>query len=205
LQSTGALALFLQDTISVGNWTFAPGIRYERLEQTYEDYNKPSQSGKNILNMIAGSLGVTYQFNDSWLGFASFNRGISPPSPKSALSGITEESSYAYEVGARYTNPQQALSIEAVGFYTQFHDLIVIDNIGGTGTGETENFGRVDSAGLEFSAQYDPGVANAWKYRNPWYFTTTYTSAIQQNSSSSTDPTLSGAFIYRGSIFIAAQ
>ena len=187
LQSTGALALFLQDTISVGNWTFAPGIRYERLEQTYEDYNNPSKSGKNILNMIAGSLGVTYQFNDSWLGFASFNRGISPPSPKSALSGITEESSYAYEVGARYTNRQQALSIEAVGFYTQFHDLIVIDNIGGTGTGETENFGRVDSAGLEFSAQYDPGVANAWKYRNPWYFTTTYTSAIQQNSSSSTD------------------
>lgn len=187
LQSTGALALFLQDTISVGNWTFAPGIRYERLEQTYEDYNKPSKSGKNILNMIAGSLGITYQFNDSWLGFASFNRGISPPSPKSALSGITEESSYAYEVGARYTNPQQALSIEAVGFYTQFNDLIVIDNIGGTGTGETENFGRVDSAGLEFSAQYDPGVANAWKYRNPWYFTATYTSAIQQNSSSSTD------------------
>lgn len=55
-------------------------------------------------------------------------------------------------------NPQQALSIEAVGFYTQFHDLIVIDNIGGTG--ETENFGRVDSAGLEFSAQYDPGRGN---------------------------------------------
>jgi Fe(3+) dicitrate transport protein len=187
LQSTDALALFLQDTIIAGDWSFTPGIRYEKLDQTYVDYSNPNKSGTNKMNMTAGSLGITYKFNDSWIGFGSVNRGFSPPSPKSAVGGIKQETSNAYELGARYTNPKQALAIEAVAFYTQFNDLIVIDNIGGTGTGETENFGMVDSTGLEFLAQYDAGIANGWKYRNPWYLTATYTNATQQNSATSTD------------------
>ncbi len=187
LQKTDALALFLQDTIKTGAWSFTPGIRYETLDQTYENFSNPSKSGTNKMSMTAGSLGVTYKFNDSWIGFGSVNRGFSPPSPKSAVGGIKEETSNAYEVGARYTNPEQALAVEMVAFYTQFNDLIVIDNIGGTGTGSTENFGMVDSTGLEFSAQYDAGIANGWKYRNPWYLTATYTNATQQNSATSTD------------------
>ena len=187
LQKTDALALFLQDTIKTGAWSFTPGIRYEKLAQTYEDFSSPNKSGTNKMSMTAGSLGVTYKFNDSWIGFGSVNRGFSPPSPKSAVKGIKEETSNAYEVGARYTNPQQALAIEMVAFYTQFNDLIVIDNIGGTGTGLDENFGVVHAYGLEFSAQYDPGIANGWTWRNPWYTTLTYTNAEQQNAANSTD------------------
>ncbi|NOZ09649.1 MAG: TonB-dependent receptor [Gammaproteobacteria bacterium] len=187
LQKTDALALFLQDTIKAGAWSFSPGLRYESLDQTYENYSSPGKSGTNKMSMTAGSLGATYKFNESWVGFGSVNRGFSPPSPKSAVAGIREETSNAYEVGARYTNPERALAIETVAFYTQFDDLIVIDNIGGTGSGDTENFGKVRSAGLEFSAQYDAGIANGWKYRNPWYLTATYTNAIQQNDAISTD------------------
>ncbi len=188
LQKTDALALFIQDNVTTGNWSITSGLRYENLNQTYEDFNKPSKSGSNTLNMLAGSLGLTYRVNDSWVGFGSVNRGFSPPSPKSAVNGIKEETSNALEIGARYTNPKQALALESVLFYTQFNDLIVIDNIGGTGTGETENFGKVNSAGLEFSAQYDAGIANDWSLRNPWYLTATYTDATQQNNATSTDP-----------------
>ena len=187
LQQTNALALFLQDTIKNGAWTFTPGVRYETLDQSYDDFNSPSKSGTNKMNMTAGSFGVTYKFNESWLGFSSINRGFSPPSPKSAVGGIKQETSNAYEVGARYTNPKQALAIETVAFYTQFNDLIVIDNIGGTGTGDTENFGEVDSTGIELSIQYDAGIANGWSYRNPWFLTSTYTNAVQKNNATSTD------------------
>jgi len=187
LQKTNALALFLQDTIKTGDWSFTPGIRYEKLDQSYEDFSTPSKNGTNKMSMTAGSLGVTYKVNDAWIGFGSVNRGFSPPSPKSAVGGIREETSNAYEVGARYTSPQQALAIEMVAFYTRFNDLIVIDNIGGTGTGDTENFGKVASTGLEFSVQYDAGIANDWGYRNPWYLTATYTNATQKNDATSTD------------------
>lgn len=190
LQKTDALAIFVQDTIKMGAWGFTPGIRIEQLDQTYiNNYasSTPSPTQTNTMDLWAASFGATYEFNDSWTGFGSLNRGFSPPSPKSATSGIKEETSNAYEIGARYTNASQALAIEVVVFYTQFNDLIVIDNIGGTGTGDTENFGKVDSGGLEFSAQYDAGIANGWKYRNPWYLTATYTDATQQNSATSTD------------------
>ncbi|VAW94963.1 TonB-dependent receptor [hydrothermal vent metagenome] len=187
LQKTSALAMFLQDTIKTGRWSFTPGIRYEKLDQTYEDFATPSKSGSNKMTMTAGSLGATYKLNDSWIGFGSINRGYSPPSPKSAVGGIKEETSNAYEIGARYTNPKQALAIEMVAFYTQFNNLIVIDNIGGTGSGQTENFGQVESTGLEFSVQYDAGIANGWEYRNPWFLTATYTNATQKNSANSTD------------------
>jgi len=148
LQKTDALAVFLQDTIKVGAWGFTPGVRLEQLDQTY--INKyasgtPDPTKTNTMNLWAASFGATYKFNDSWIGFGSVNRGFSPPSPKSATKGISEETSLAYELGARYTNANQALAVETVAFYTDFSNLIVIDNIGGTGTGDTENFGKVRS------------------------------------------------------------
>lgn len=187
LQKTNALSMFLQDTIKTGDWSITPGIRYEKLDQDYADFSSPNKSGTNQMSMMAGSLGVSYRFNDSWIGFGSANRGFSPPSPKSAVGGIKEETSNAFEMGARYTNTAQALAVEMVAFYTQFNNLIVIDNIGGTGSGNTENFGMVDSSGVEFSTQYDAGIANGWKYRNPWHLTATYTNATQKNNANSTD------------------
>ncbi len=192
LQKTDAFAVFVQDTIKAGAWGFTPGIRAEQLEQTYiEDYagvEAPPETKTNTMNLWAASLGVTYKFNDSWVGFGSVNRGFSPPSPKSATSGFNEETSLAYELGARYTNTSQALAVEAVAFRTDFRDMIAIDNIGGTGTGTATNFGKVRSYGLELSSQYDAGIANGWALRNPWFLTATYTNATQQNTAYSDDP-----------------
>ncbi len=188
LQKTKALAVYLQDTIEAGQWSFVPGIRYETLDQTYEDYAKPDKSGTNTLSMLAGGLGVAYEINDNWTGFGGAYRGFSPPSPSGAVkSGLKEETSLSLEAGARYTNRRQALAAEATAFVTTFNDLIVIDNIGGAGANQDENFGKVRSMGLELAAQYDAGIANGWPFRNPWYATLTYTNAVQLNDAKSTD------------------
>jgi len=187
LQQTDALALFVQDTIETGPWSFTPGIRYEILDQTYES-PKGTPKGDNKMNLTAGGLGVAYQFNDSWTGFGGVHRGFSPPSPKGAATkNLKEETSTAFEAGTRYTNRNQALAAEAVAFYTDFKDLIVVDNIGGAGTGDDENFGEATAYGLELAAQYDAGIANGWQLRNPWYINLTYTNAEQQNDAQSTD------------------
>lgn len=195
LQQTDALALYVQDTIETGSWTFTPGIRYEMLDQTSEDPKGSLQGvngtsgrdGKNSFDMIAGGLGVAYQFNDSWTGFGGVHRGFSPPSPRGTRAGLDPETSTAYEAGARYTNARQALAVEATAFYTDFQDLIVVDNIGGAGSGNDENFGQVTAYGLELAAQYDAGIANGWKLQNPWFVNLTYTNAEQQNDAQSTD------------------
>lgn len=195
-QETKALAFYLQDTIEAGDWTFVPGIRYERLDQRSEDPKGILQAvggtkqrdGKNRFDMVAGGLGVSYRVNEMWTTFGGIHRGFSPPSPRGTRAGLDPETSLAFETGARYSNRSQALAAEAVLFYTHFEDLIVTDNIGGTGLGNDENFGEVDIYGLEFSTQIDPGIANQWKVRNPWFFTLTYTNAEQQNDARSTDP-----------------
>lgn len=195
-QQTKALALFVQDTIELGNLTLTPGVRYEMLDQISQDPNGTLQSvggskgrdGKNSFNMQAVGIGATYEFNQSWSGFAGVHTGFSPPNPRATRSGLDPETSTAIELGVRYSTFSQALSAEATFFYTSFKDLIVVDNVGGAGSGDSENFGEVISKGLEFSLQYDAGIANDWVVRNPYYFNMTYTSAIQQNDARSTDP-----------------
>ncbi len=185
-QKTQALALFVQDTIEMDAWIIIPGIRYERLDQTFKDYQKGT-SGNDSFDMVAGGLGIAYRFNESWSGFGGLHTGFSPPSPKGTNSGLDPETSTAFEAGARYTNARQAFAAEATFFYTAFEDLIVVDNVGGAGTGDDENFGEVESYGLEVALQYDAGIANDWGLSNPSFLSITYTSAEQQNDARSTD------------------
>jgi len=194
-QKTEALALFVQDTIETGAWTITPGVRYEMLDQTSEDPKGTLQSaggtkgrdGKNSFNVSAYGVGAAYQFSEQWTGFGGIHTGYSTPSPRGTSGGLDPESSIAFEAGTRYTNAPQAFSAEATFFYTAFKDLIVIDNVGGTGTGNDENFGEVDTYGLEFALQYDAGLANNWGISNPSFLSATYTSAEQKNDSTSTD------------------
>lgn len=194
-QKTEALALFVQDTVEIGAWTITPGIRYEQLEQTSEDPKgilqgtggSRQRDGKNSFNMIAGGLGITYRFSDMWASFGGVHTGFSPPSPRGTRSGLDPETSTAIESGVRYTNAQQALAAEATLFYTAFDDLIVVDNVGGAGSGDSENFGQVDSYGVEFALQYDAGIANNWGLSNPYFLSMTYTNAEQKNDARSID------------------
>ncbi len=196
LQQTDAWAIYVQDTIEAGAWTITPGIRYEMLDQISEEPKGSLQAvsgisgrdGKNSFDMTAGGLGIAYEFNEAWTGFGGVHRGFSPPSPRGTRAGLDPETSTAYEAGARYSNARQALAAEAVAFYTDFKDLIVVDNIGGAGSGNDENFGEVVAYGLEFALQYDPGIAKGWSLRNPWFMNLTYTNAEQQNDAQSTDP-----------------
>jgi Fe(3+) dicitrate transport protein len=199
LQRADALALYLQDRIRLGRWQFTPGIRYERVDFDHQDFDAPEFTGKKTLNLFAGGMGVVYDWNDQWKLFGGIHRGFSPPSPRGVVKdGLREETSIAYELGARFRGLEGALMAEVVGFLTQFDDLIVIDNIGGAGLGITENFGKVDSSGVEVSASFDPGIANGWGFNNPYFLAFTYTNAEQRTDAASTDPESIFSFGERG-------
>ncbi len=194
-QKTEAVALFVQDTLESGAWTITPGIRYEMVDQISEDPKGTLQGpggtknrdGENSFNMSAIGIGAAYRFNAMWTGFGGLHSGFSPPNPRGTRNGLDPETSTAFELGARYTNAPQALAAEATLFYTAFNDLIVVENVGGAGSGNSENFGEVDNYGLEFAIQYDAGLANRWTLSNPWFLSLTYTNAEQKNDARSTD------------------
>ncbi len=189
-EETRALAMFVQDTISIGALSITPGIRWEHLWLESDDYgSNPVFAAERELDLLAGGIGATYQLDPKWMLFGGVHRGFSPPDPRAATNNrLGAETNIATEFGARHTDERNAFTAEATGFYTRFDDLIVIQNIGGTGTGDSENVGSVDSTGLELAASYDPGAARGWSFRNPYFLSFTYTYAALANDSDSGDP-----------------
>lgn len=184
---TRALALFLRDDIDIGRLRISPGLRFESLDLENRDYRPGGSSADASLDMWGGGIGAAWQFNDAWQLFGGVHFGFSPPGPGGAVSGLEEETSTGYELGLRYAADGGALNAELVGFHTAFDDLIVVSNIGGTGTGEDENFGKVESAGVEFSAHFDLGRLQGWSFANPWFVAFTWTHAEQRNEALSLD------------------
>ncbi len=182
-----ALAFYMEDRMELGDWWFTPGIRYEYLDLERVDYNAGTTRDDD-LDLLGGGIGIGYNITSELQAFGGVHFGFSPPSPGGAINNnLEEETSTSYEIGLRYASSNQVLTAEAVGFLTEFEDLIVVNNIGGTGTGNDENFGEVDSLGLELSGQFDLGLAKDWSFNNPYFIAFTYTEAEQQNNSSSTD------------------
>ena len=191
-QRARAFSTYIDDRIAFGSWTLVPGLRYEKINYEYTDFttdgtNQPSRDGASDLDYLAPGVSGIFQGSDKWLLFAGYHKGVSVPSPRNhARNGIREERSHAFELGTRF-NDQNALFGEIVLFHTRFDDLIVIDNIGGAGTGDSENIGRVDSTGIEIMLGFDPGRRNDWGFSNSYTLSVTYTDAALVGDANSED------------------
>lgn len=188
-QETKAFAAFLEDRISLGPLTLLPGIRYEHLDYEHIRYDKiPLQKGRGSLDIWAAGLGAVYDLDEQNTVFAGVYRGVSTPGPRANLaSDIEEETSLALELGLRHDN-SQGFQGELVLFHTSFDNLFVDGNVGGTGSGDSDNAGDVISKGVELRAIYDAGIANNWRFSNPYFLALTYTDATLDGDASSTDP-----------------
>ncbi len=188
-----ALALFVQDRITVGRLTVTPGLRFESID--YADIRRSTalatlsqetaRTGKTI-DYFAPGLGATWRQSEGVTWLAGVNRGISPPGPGSSNNSLEEETSLGFEGGVRFNN-RRNLSLEFIAFHTTFENLIVEQNAGGGGgAGQTSNIGKVDTTGLEFAMSYDPAISRGWTIRNPWSFSATYTRARLGNDVNAT-------------------
>lgn len=188
-----ALALFVQDRITVGRFTVTPGLRFETID--YTDIRRSTalatlsaetaRTGKTI-EYFAPGLGATWRQSESLTWLAGVHRGISPPGPGSSRNNLEEETSLGFEGGVRFNN-RRDLSLELIAFHTAFDNLIVEQNAGGGGgVGQTSNIGKVDTTGIEFAVAYDPAVSRGWTVRNPWNFSATYTRARLGNDVNAT-------------------
>ncbi len=192
-ERTRAIALHIRDFIKMGKLTISPGLRYEHLSQFRDNLGPvtvPQTHTQGNMDVWSGGSGIQYDLTDQINLFGGVWRGVSTPEPAAALTGIREETTLSFEAGARYINPRMAFASEVVFFHTDFHNLLVRDNIGSGGSLTNESVGSIRNLGVEFMVQYDPGTHFELPFQNPWYYSMTFsharirtpTTAAQQES-----------------------
>lgn len=162
ISSAEAVALFVQDEIAFGRWSVTPGIRFETIDFTREDYGKndPERSGAqlsvrtNSVDAWIPGVGVSWRASDTISLFGGLHKGFAPPGP--GANRVTEpEESLNWEAGVRRVDA--AATTQLVAFFSDYDNLLGKDTLssGGTGSGDLFNGGEVDVWGLEASLDRD--------------------------------------------------
>jgi Fe(3+) dicitrate transport protein len=172
-----ALAVYINDRISNGDWTFNVGVRYEDIAGKL--HNK--QSGSKYQNnqyILAPGIGAHYQFTDKVGLLAGVYIGFSPAGP--GKSGADPEESINYEYGVRYEH--ENISAEAIGFFSDYKNLIgrCRASDANCDVGEEFNGGQVEIGGIELNAQLQKPLTNNLELNSQISFT--YTETAFQNS-----------------------
>ncbi len=183
-----ALALFVQDRIDVGSWSFTPGVRFETIDFTRTDYRTddpdritPDRVRDNGVRVIIPGIGASYAVRDDLRIFGGVHRGFSPPSP-GADRETKSESSVNYELGVRYGTGE--VNAQFTGFFSDYGNILGAATLatGGSGVGTQFNGGAVDAFGVEASLQYTPLGIGGPVFTVPWGLTFTYTKAEFQTA-----------------------
>ncbi|MBW3563844.1 MAG: TonB-dependent receptor [Acidobacteria bacterium] len=159
--SAEAIAFFVQDRISMGRLTLTPGVRYETIDFTREDFgrNDPGRTGDpsvrtNSVDAWIPGIGLVYELSPQWGLFGGVHRGFAPPGP-GADQRTRPEQSINYETGVRYV--ASPFTSQLVAFFNDYSNLLGRDTLssGGGGSGDLFNGGKVEVKGLEASVDSD--------------------------------------------------
>ena len=155
-----AVAGFVQDEITLNDWTIVPGARVEWIETEQEQYaaNDPNRAiaptvTENSTTAFVPGIGATYRATE-WLdAFAGVHKGFAPPGP-GANDETRPEESINYEAGVR--SRKGGIELSLLGYFNDYENLLGKDTFssGGTGSGDLYNAGQVRAYGLEASAAY---------------------------------------------------
>ncbi|MFT6417967.1 MAG: Fe(3+) dicitrate transport protein [Cognaticolwellia sp.] len=187
IDSAKAIALFIHDEYTIGDFIINAGLRYEDMTISRKDWakgvidrNEPlSKDVSNDVDVLLPSLAVTYRVNTDLVIIGGVQKGFAPPAPGNDKS--ENEESVNYELGMRFN--QGALSAEALYFYSDY------ENMHGNCTasqgcdeeliGNQYNAGEVKVSGLEAKAGYE---FNAGEFTIPVDLTYTFTDTEFQNA-----------------------
>ncbi|NND71292.1 MAG: TonB-dependent receptor, partial [Rhodothermales bacterium] len=187
IESATALSSYAQYSFEYGRSTFTPGVRYEHIELTREDFGKedPQRLGTNVttrsntVDVLIPGIGFQYDFSNRVTLFSGVHQGFAPPGSQE---GARPEKSINYEIGTRYRSGVTGL--QAVVFFNDYSNLLGSDLAASGGQGTTEQFngGEVNASGLEVSAGYDFAATTSANISIPMNVAYTFTKSEFVNS-----------------------
>lgn len=191
IESAAAIATYLQYRLTFGKFTATPGLRYENIILTQQNFGNsdPARTGSNLsersntVNAVMPGISLDYAFSDHLTTFAGLHKGFSPPGSNE---GALPEESVNYELGVRYN--KYGFYGSVVGFFNDYSNLLGADLAAGGGGGSTETFngGKARTLGLEVLLTYDLLSSFNTNLNLPLTVSYTYTNAMFKNDFQST-------------------
>lgn len=162
IDSATALAIFVHDEWTIGQFVINAGLRYEDMTLEREDWGKTdperlteAKTKKNDVDVMLPSLAVSYQLTDDLILLGGIQKGFAPPSPGNEEA--TNEESLNYELGARYG--KNAFNSEVLFFLSDYDNMhgncTASQNCDDENIGEQYNAGEVKITGIELKAGYE--------------------------------------------------
>jgi Fe(3+) dicitrate transport protein len=152
-----ALAVHVYDSISMGAWTFTPGLRHEDIELDRVRFTGPARTFRdrrvNDVQVWLPGLGVAYAVNGELSLLAGVHKGFTAPTNQP---GIREEEALNYELGFRYGN--ERFNTEMIGFLSDYDNLLGLCTAASganCNVGDAFNGDAVTIGGVEFQLAAD--------------------------------------------------
>ncbi len=182
-----AWAFYVRDTLTWGDWTLTPGLRFESIELkrtnwggSNPDRDGPGATSKNSVDALLPGLGATYALSDSLLLVGGVHRGFVNPAPGS---DADEELSWNYEGGLRYE--RGSASFEAITFLVDYENLVgtcTASTGGSCNVGDQYDGGAASVHGVELTAAWDAAAGLSAGFAVPLSLTYTWTQGEFENS-----------------------
>lgn len=159
IDSAEALALYVQDEYTVGDFIINAGLRYEDMTIERHDWGK-ADSGRNNspthkennVDVLLPSLALTYRLNDDLIIIGGVQKGFAPPAPGNE--DTDNEESINYELGLRYHDA--LFNGEALVFFSDYSNMhgncTASQGCDDDNIGDQYNAGAVEVSGLEIKA-----------------------------------------------------
>ncbi len=160
-----AVAVFLQDEITVGRWSLTPGLRHEKVVFTQTRYagtdperTTPTDLRENEVSAWIPGLSVAVRASEGLEIFAGLHRGFGPPGPGVNVA-TRAELSWNYEAGARLSRP--GLHAQLSAYTSDYSNILGVATLAnsGDGSGDAFNGGSVLVKGLEATLELDLAAA----------------------------------------------
>jgi Fe(3+) dicitrate transport protein len=187
IDSAKAIALFVHDEYTIGDFIINAGLRYEDMTISRKDWAKGvidrstplKKDVSNNVEVLLPSLAVTYRVNNDLIIIGGIQKGFAPPAPGNDKT--ENEESINYELGLRFN--KQAFNGEALFFYSDYENMhgncTASQGCDDNNIGNQYNAGEVNVSGLEVKTGYE---FTAGALTIPVDLTYTFTTTEFQNS-----------------------
>lgn len=158
VSSANAFASYVMYRYKYKGLTIAPGLRYESIKLSRDDYGKSNPlrtksdliSRENSVSVFIPGIGLNYTLNNKISLFGGIHKGFSPPGNSI---GEKAEESINVEAGVRLS--YNKLNAEIIAYRNAYSNLLGNDLAASGGTGELDPFnaGKALVSGLEVLVQ----------------------------------------------------